>query len=289
MGSTDRPAQVQEDSRGIIAPAQLQRTASLKRYPAGPVLTGLVEWFWAVSWSLPPGHVHVQRILTHPGVNLSVGSGQADADGVPGPIGAELAGVERELGERRLGGTGWAVATMTTPGGMGAFVAGPVSELTDRVARIGEYLKVDDEELVAAVVAAGSEVARVDLLRARLEELVAAADPARVATARQVAAVAALAQRDRSLRRLEALAEVSGIGARTLQRLFAEYAGVSPTWVLRRYRLLDAAEYVRDGRPVVWAEVAAELGYSDQAHLVRDFRAAIGVTPAAYAHAQLPF
>ncbi len=65
--------------------------------------------------------------------------------------------------------------------------------------------------------------------------------------------------------------------------MFAEYAGVSPTWVLRRYRLLDAAESVRHGNNVVWAEVAAELGYSDQAHLVRDFSAAIGNTPAAYA------
>ena len=43
---------------------------------------------------------------------------------------------------------------------------------------------------------------------------------------------------------------------------------------------------VRDGRPVVWAEVAAELGYSDQAHLTRDFTALIGEPPARYARRQ---
>jgi AraC-like DNA-binding protein len=34
---------------------------------------------------------------------------------------------------------------------------------------------------------------------------------------------------------------------------------------------------------VAWAELAGELGYSDQAHLVRDFTAAVGTSPAAYA------
>jgi AraC-like DNA-binding protein len=70
--------------------------------------------------------------------------------------------------------------------------------------------------------------------------------------------------------------------------MFHRYAGVSPTWVLRRYRLLDAAETVRDGQPVSWAEIAAGLGYADQAHLITDFRAATGQTPAAYAAAQQP-
>lgn len=64
--------------------------------------------------------------------------------------------------------------------------------------------------------------------------------------------------------------------------MFLEYAGVSPTWVLRRYRLLDAAEAVRGGQVVSWAGVAADLGYADQAHLSRDFHSAIGKPPAAY-------
>jgi AraC-like DNA-binding protein len=53
--------------------------------------------------------------------------------------------------------------------------------------------------------------------------------------------------------------------------------------VIQRRRLLDAAERVHAGEPVAWADLAGELGYSDQAHLVRDFAAAVGTPPASYA------
>ena len=55
--------------------------------------------------------------------------------------------------------------------------------------------------------------------------------------------------------------------------------------MLRRYRLHEAAAALarEQGRP--WAEVAAELGYFDTSHFIRDFTAAVGTTPAAYAQA----
>jgi transcriptional regulator GlxA family with amidase domain len=113
-----------------------------------------------------------------------------------------------------------------------------------------------------------------------------AVDPERAGPAAEVAEVARLAETDREVRLLSDLCSAAGLGQRTLQRMFLQNAGVSPTWVIRRYRLLEAAEAVREGAPVSWAEVAASLGYADQSHLTRDFRAAIGQTPAAYAQAQ---
>ncbi|MEO5873514.1 MAG: helix-turn-helix domain-containing protein, partial [Streptosporangiaceae bacterium] len=66
------------------------------------------------------------------------------------------------------------------------------------------------------------------------------------------------------------------------QRLFAEYVGVSPKWVLRRARLQKAATRADRGDTIDWAALAAELGYADQAHLVRDFTATVGLPPARY-------
>jgi AraC-like DNA-binding protein len=98
----------------------------------------------------------------------------------------------------------------------------------------------------------------------------------------------ALAQRvraDRSVLRVEQLAAEAGMSVRTLQRLFAGYIGVTPKWAILRYRVHEAMEYATRHPETDWARLAAELGYSDQAHLVRDFTAAVGVTPSAYARA----
>jgi transcriptional regulator GlxA family with amidase domain len=88
---------------------------------------------------------------------------------------------------------------------------------------------------------------------------------------------------DQALRRVASLAEVLRLPERRLQRLFAEYVGVSPKWVMRRARLLEAAHRADAGDVVDWAALALDLGYADQAHLTRDFTATLGVPPARYA------
>jgi AraC-like DNA-binding protein len=284
--SSSGPDPVERDSRGILDPWLLRQRVQLTRYPAGAALDGLIDRFWAVRWDLPPGVAHQQQLLTHPGANVSIGHANGEpGQRQPGPVEARLYGVARGLSARVLVGRGWTVAAMTRPGGLGAFITGSAAEFTDRIVPLGQALGTDEEALLRQVTAEPDEAARVGLLAAALEQAV---DPERRLPAAEVAGVARLAEQDRAVRRLGDLCERAGIGARTLQRMFLQYAGVSPTWVLRRYRLLEAAESVREGKPVSWAEIAADLGYADQAHLTRDFRAAIGQTPAAYADSQSP-
>ncbi len=283
------PRSVEQDSRGILDPWMLRQRVRLTRYPVGPHLFGLVDRFWAVEWDLPNDTDHSQQVLTHPAANLSVGHADARSTGATaGHIDARLYGVAQELTTRVLVGHGWTVAAMTTPGGLGAFLTEPAAAFTNRAVPLREALGIDETKLVERITAANDSPARVAVLAGALESVIAAADPKRVSRARRVAELARLAETDRSLRQLTDLCGRAGLGPRTLQRMFLEHAGVSPMWVLRRNRLLDAAERVRDGQPVSWATVAADLGYADQAHLTRDFRAATGQTPAAYASRQPP-
>ncbi|WP_433800455.1 helix-turn-helix domain-containing protein [Actinomycetospora sp. CA-084318] len=281
------PAPVDRDSRGILDPWLLQQRVSFTRHAVPPGLHGIVDFVWAVRWVLPPGGNHRQEVLPHPSLNVSVGTPDART-GRTAPE-ALLNGVFLDLIDRELAGTGWTVAAKSTVGGFGALVD-DVSTLRDRVVEVDVVPGLEASTLLADMGAdsddaTAAEPARVAVLVEALEGALARAAPGRVEQAREVAAVARIAETDREVRRLEDLAIRSGIGARSLQRSFARCAGVSPTWVLRRYRLLEAAEAVRDGARVRWPEVAAALGYADQAHLVRDFRSALGRTPEAYARA----
>ena len=83
--------------------------------------------------------------------------------------------------------------------------------------------------------------------------------------------------------RVDALAAQAGLSVRRLQRLFGDYVGVPPKWVIRRYRLHEITERLRNGKAVEWAGLAADLGYADQAHLTRDFTKLVGEPPTMYA------
>jgi AraC-like DNA-binding protein len=169
---------------------------------------------------------------------------------------------------------------MFRPAGFRPLVDEPLSRLTDRtqpaVAVLGEDIGILHKEVVAA----DTPEERVALVDAHLAARLPTAErqPSE-ATTEIVERIAA----DRALVRVDQVAAEFGIGVRRLQRHFADHVGVSPKWVIQRYRLYDAAAAAASGEDVAWSELATELGYSDQAHLVRSFTAAIGVPPDRYA------
>ncbi len=93
-----------------------------------------------------------------------------------------------------------------------------------------------------------------------------------------------VALNDPSILTVEQLADRAGMGVRSLQRLFKEYVGVPPKWVIRRYRLHELVARFHSGEQLDGAQLALDLGYADQAHLINDFRKLVGYTPTHYRH-----
>ena len=85
------------------------------------------------------------------------------------------------------------------------------------------------------------------------------------------------------MQRVSQVCEKFAITERSLQRLTARRIGLGPKWLIQRRRLHEVAERLRGPEPPDLARVAADLGYSDQAHLTRDFRTVTGLTPGEFA------
>jgi AraC-like DNA-binding protein len=279
-----RVRSTETDTRGIVDPAEMLRHVAFERAASGPVLDGIVDWFWAVAWSFPDGVEHHQQVLNLPAGNLSVGT--IDDRGVPlEPACGRLYGVLSSISHRRLSGVGWTVAAKTTTGGLGVLFGGSARRIAGRECDLNAIEHLDGAAVVAGVIAASDASARIAVLRRALEDLLAHRDAAMVNEARHVAEVARLAELDRSVRRVDDLAKAAGVSVRTLERLFSEHVGVSPAWVIRRWRIIEAAEAARAGPASDfpgWAALANDLGYADQSHLVRDFRKHLGLTPGEY-------
>jgi len=153
-------------------------------------------------------------------------------------------------------------------GGLGPAVLGvPADELTDRSVDLEQVWSAAEARRLTEQVAEDPVTALTTWLLARADR--SPADPlgARVATmAAGGLPVATMADR-------------TGLSARQLHRRCLPLFGYGPRHLARVLRLLRALDEGRAGLPL--AEVAAESGYYDQAHLSREVRALTGTTPTA--------
>jgi AraC-like DNA-binding protein len=83
------------------------------------------------------------------------------------------------------------------------------------------------------------------------------------------------------------LATSLGVTRQHLARRFAAHVGVSPKIFCRVVRLWKVLRSTDGGR-VNWAGLAADLGYSDQSHLVTEFRSLTGLTPSRWIASRSP-
>jgi AraC-like DNA-binding protein len=80
---------------------------------------------------------------------------------------------------------------------------------------------------------------------------------------------------------VEQLARTAHLSTRRLRDLMQSSLGVTPKFASRVARLSSALRRAGGGAHS-WAQVAADCGYHDQSHLVRDFRDLMDTTPSAW-------
>ncbi|MET9976930.1 DUF6597 domain-containing transcriptional factor [Streptomyces microflavus] len=263
------------DTRGIVdAPDLFTRVRFRRREPA-PALRPYLEHYWLIDWDLD--QPYAAHVVPHPSVNLVLQRYEAGESARERAGYAEVAGIGLGLFTQKLTGRGRVCGVQFRPGGFRPFAPEhALSDLTGRRIDAAEVLRTPPP--VGAVLDPADEDARVRALDACLLAL----EPRPDAQATLAMELVDRVRTDRSVRRVGQLARSAGLSPRTLQRLFSAYVGVGPKWVILRYRIHEALERAESEPAVDWARLAADLGYSDQAHLVRDFTATVGVPPTAF-------
>jgi AraC-like DNA-binding protein len=257
-----------EKPSGVLNAAVGATKFQLSRYKPAPDLGYFVQRYWVVEWRLSDCAPHLQETLPYPCVNLVFQQGGSHVFGViTGKFSILLENDDRAFGVK------------FRPGAFYPFIESPVSQFTDRAVAVGAIFGADGQALEAALLAQVDVARMIELfeqfLRLRLPDRDENVDLINQIVDRIIA--------DRAITKVAEVASRFSISSRTLQRLFSQYVGVSPKWVIKRYRLQEAADQLAGGEAVNWAKMALDLGYFDQAHFIKDFKTLIGQTPAEYA------
>ena len=178
---------------------------------------------------------------------------------------------------RLLEGQSQVFGVKFTPGGFRPFVDQPVSSLAGKTVP-AHTIFGDDLRTLEAAALFSTEDEKVEaanhFFRARM--------PRPDSAVHMAAELVDRILQEREIQTVDGLVRRSGLGKLALQRIFNEYVGAAPNWVIRRYRLHEALETMQQGGQPDWPSLALQLGYFDQAHLIKDFRALIGVSPSQY-------
>lgn len=256
-------------ARGILRRTMAEgRMQHFRRDPV-PELAPWIMHYWMIHWDLRGCKPHLAENLPHPNVHLIFENGK---NGV-------VSGVQTRRFSRVLDDKSWVFGVKFRAGGFRPFLGKPVLELADRTIPARHVFGSEIKEFETTALSFRSD-----------EEKIAAANEfflARIPKPEKTLALAGelvdLILRDIEIKTVDDLVQRSGVGKRTLQRVFREYVGASPKWVVCRYRLHEVVEQLNSGEELDWAQLALDLGYFDQAHLINDFKALLGCTPAQFA------
>ena len=247
-----------------------------------PAIAPFVEHYWLSRWDRRGVPARAAAVLSDPCIHILIQDGRAN-----------VMGVVRGTHRMHIEDEGCVVGIKFRPAGFYPFAPKPSTQWTNRLIPVEDVFDVASESAWApelshaAVDCRGDAAAHAAVIAPRLDAFLGARLPARDQVAEEVGKLVSSIASSAEIKRVADLVDACGRSERTLHRLFARYIGVSPAWVIRRYRLHAAAQRLTANPPADVRAVAWELGYADQAHFIRDFRATIGVTPGAYVHARV--
>ncbi|WP_017462327.1 helix-turn-helix domain-containing protein [Dyella ginsengisoli] len=253
-----------------------------QRHPAAP-LDALVEKIW--DWDMPTCGHHLERVLPQPGAQLIINLREDETRVYTDePQRRCLRASGSVLGGPRVTSqiidTAEQVRVMGVvfrPGGAHALTAEDQQALLARDIDLEDLFGSHARRLREQLLEATGPQARLQLLEQwlRAHRRGPAIDPA-------VAHAAATLDRAPQWARIAGVVEQTGLSDDRLRMRFRRQIGIGLKRYARLQRFRAVVVQVHRAGAVDWCRVAADGGFTDQAHLVREFRAFAGLTPGAF-------
>ncbi|MGJ4753335.1 AraC family transcriptional regulator [Leptospira kmetyi] len=257
---TDKP-------RGVLKNSNTQVHSEHARYLPSERLQSLIEHHWTVRWDLRGKEPYLAQTLPHPSVHIVFEKGRSRIQGI----------IEGKF-SHLLEDEGFVWGIKFKPGAFYPFFQKPIRTFTNQSIPIESVFSVDVPKLEGSILAAKNDDQRIEIAESVLFQKL----PEIEENVFWIQEVVQLILEKKEILRAEDVAQKVGVNLRTLQRLFNRYVGVSPKWVIQRYRLHEAAERLENGENVDGSRLALDLGYFDQAHFIKDFKSMIGISPEKY-------
>ena len=254
--------------RGLLKPKTSQKHFKLDMYSPPVELETIVGVVWHVHWALPPGQVYRQSNLPHPVQHI-----------VLDPIrGSGLVGCSTKRFDYDITGTGQVIGLKLFPGMGRAFFNGAMSRLTDQRVELESLIGTHAQTLESDMRTKRPLSDIISKFGEKIAEISSLPNEPMMDARHAVEFI----QTSQRVFRVKDLAKQFGWTERHLQRLFADYVGVSPKWVIDRYRMLEAVDVLNTGSAINLAELALDLEYVDQAHFSNKFKEITGISPSIY-------
>ena len=228
---------------GIMHHSDSQKYYHLRRYVPDKPMKNLVEQFWLVNWQLKSGVEHVQKNLPDPNFHLTF-----DSKGV------KLIGPVSKVYQYPMAACGFVIGVKFMPGSLNALLDKPLGDYVDKEMSASRYFGSDVNDMFETGVNALTDEKIVAALNGLLLGFVAPVTEQQTQVARLLTSI----KLSNEIYTVAQLAQHAGLPVRTLQRLFNRYVGLSPKWLLRKYRLHDALETL-ETNTLTLAELASQL------------------------------
>jgi AraC-like DNA-binding protein len=245
--------------------------------PSAPALQPFIAGYADIFLPLPPGATYKARVipLGCPTI-LLLDEGLiriTDATASQFVSRASFIGQRTHSGGSEYTGTTWGFMIQLAPAGAYDLLRRNISDFQNATVPLDHAL---GEKATALLLQKLSSATNLKARCAAADEFFLSYLPAQPTTVGSKAAECLT--RSNGLMEIEDVAARLKVSVRTLSRRFTHEVGMSPKTFARLMRFRAAYTYLQDNH-TTWADAVVRFGYTDQSHLIRDYRDFAGETP----------